>query len=143
MYADHSGHFPILGLILGTIIGVASGSISVISQAVISPILNTLLAQGVTDVMTLGTTAGATYLGYLTGKLVVKGVKAVGKEFKKIWKRINTPGSGPGGLGDVYYNSAPETIMQFGKNVMTSYGGTFTKQFDDGDDSWDIFDYPY
>ena len=143
MYADHSGHFPILSLILGTIIGVSSGSISVISQAVISPILNTFLAQGVTDVMTLGTTAGATYLGYLTGKLVVKGIKAVGKEFKKIWKRINTPFAGAGPLGEAMCNSGPEDLMQFGKNVMTSYGGTFTKQFDDGDDSWDIFDYPY
>ena len=142
MYADHSGHFPILSLILGTIIGVASGSISVISQAVISPILNTLLAQGVTDVMTLGTTVGATYIGYLTGKLVVKGIKAIGKWFKKFGERINTPGGGSS-LDGSFSHWDPGTLTQPSQNIMTSFGGTFTKQFDDGDDSWDIFDYPY
>ena len=153
MYADPSGHFPILGLIIRTIIEVANsamagislvigGAISAINQIATSPILNALIIQGITDAITLGTTVGATYLGHLTGKLVVKGIKAIGKWFKKFWKRINTPG-GAGPSGDALYNSGPEDLMQFGQNVMTSYGRTFTKQFDDGDDSWGNFDYPY
>lgn len=143
-----------MGLIIGTAIGIAGSAIAGVSLAIgsvisginqiaTSPILNTLIAQGITDAITIGTRVGAIYLGHLTGKFVVKEIKAIGKWFKKFWKRINTPGGGAGPLGDALYNSGPEDLMQFGQNIMTSFGGTFNKQFDDGDDSWDIFKYPY
>jgi len=145
MYVDPSGHFPILGLIIGTIIEVVNsamagislvigGTISAINRIATSPILNTLFVQGITDAITLGTTVGATYIGYLTGKLVVKGIKAIGKWFKKFWKRINTPGGGSSLDGSFSYWD-PGTLTQASQNIMTSFGGTFKKQFDDGDDS--------
>jgi len=145
MYVDPSGHFPILGLIIGTIIEVVNsamagislvigGTISAINRIATSPILNALIVQGITDAITLGTTVGATYIGYLTGKLVVKGIKAIGKWFKKFWKRINTPGGGSSLDGSFSYWD-PGTLTQASQNIMTSFGGTFKKQFDDGDDS--------
>ena len=150
MYSDPSGYFPILGLLIGTIIGVASGAIadaslvsgSVINQMATSPILNTLFVQGITDVINIGITVVATYLGHLTGKLVVKGIKAVGKGLKDFYYNFKTPNvDGP--MSEVTRGLEPGDILHTSQNIMTSFGGTFNKTFDDGDDSWDIFDYPY
>jgi hypothetical protein len=34
-------------------------------------------------------------------------------------------------------------LVEFGQNLMLSFWGKFNRMFDDGNESWDIFDYPY
>ena len=76
-------------------------------------------------------------------KVVEAFVDGVCGTVKNFFKKLNTPGGGAGGMEDVYPNLDPGTFVNTGINVMTSLGGKFKKIFDDGNESWDIFDYPY
>ena len=148
MYVDPSGHFPILGLIIGTIIEVVNsamagislvigGTISAINRIATSPILNALIVQGITDAITLGTTVGATYIGYLTGKLVVKAIK---KWFTNFWNNIKNGRISP--FEDLPYYDPGVSPAPLRPNI-SSFGGGIDHHGDYGDDSWNILDDPY
>ena len=84
-------------------------------------------------------------------KTVVKNVIKIVKNFvdrickwvENLFERLTTPGGGGEVVVGIYSNLDSEMLVDLGQNVMTSFGGTFKKKFDDGDEAWDIFDYPY